>query len=377
MPHDTISKSYVPRANIPARVRSLWRHMRRLEAEGHHSAIHQTWEVIRLKIQRDIGPAFYLRAGLYRRELSWKDKLTYVDGSNYERLIHSINPIQYEYMTRNKLETYRILTANRVPTPPVYGLVAGASGCTWDGETFRSHRDLVALVNRLGIDTVCFKFVSGTRGQGFYKVKINTRVEVPTATIEPTGESVPLEEFWETLRQATRFNGYLCQGVIEQHAEVARFNPWSVNTLRSISIRSVSGEWKMVLANLRMGLGKIAVDNIAAGGMAPRIDIDTGRLSSAIRRTVDRPVYTRHPVTGAQIEGAILPMWPEVKALCQRTAELFPYHRLLAVDVAFGKDGPLIVELGASPDEMQCECESGAYPLLQRLIKQRKLEESR
>ena len=132
----------------------------------------------------------------------------------------------------------------------------------------------------------------------------------------------------------------------------------------------------MIFADLRMGLGKTSVDNISRGGIAPKIDIESGRLSYAIRRTVDRPIYTRHPVTGEQIDGFVLPVWPEAKALCLRTAKLFPRHRLLAADVAFGKDGPLIVELGASPDEMQAECETGVLPLLRQLVKQRKLEES-
>ena len=377
MPHETIPDSYIPRAGLPKRVRSLWRHMRRLEADGHHSAIHQLWELIRLKILRDIGPVYYLRAGLYRRELSWQDKLTYVAGSKYDRLIHSVNSIEYDHITRNKLETYRILTDNNIPTPPVYGVVEGASGWTWDGEILRSHDDLVRLVLRLGIDTVCFKFVSGTRGRGLYKVKIDAGGDNPTASIEPDGEVMPLGEFWETLRQTTLFNGYFCQAVIDQHPEIARFNPWSVNTVRAWMIRSASGEWKMPFANLRMGIGKTAVDNISRGGMAPGIDIGSGRLSSAVRRRVDRPVYTQHPFTGEQIEGTVLPMWSEVKALCKRTAELCPYYRLLAFDVAFGKDGPLIIELGGSPDEMQAECGIGAYPLLRELIKQRKLEESR
>jgi hypothetical protein len=118
------------------------------------------------------------------------------------------------------------------------------------------------------------------------------------------------------------------------------------------------------------------VDNISRGGIAPEIDVETGRLAVAIFRHVDRPTYTRHPVTGVQIEGVIIPMWSEARALCRRVAELFPEYRLLAVDVAFAKDGPLIIELGGSPDEMQAETATGAYPLLRKLIKQRKAEEA-
>jgi len=368
MPQKTARDSYSPRAGSLIRAMSLWRHMRRLEREGHHTAIRQIWELIQLKARRGIGPAFYLRAGLYRRELSWSDKLAYVGGEKYDRLMHRINSPEHDHFTRNKLECYRILRANGIPTPEVYGIVEGVSGTKWDGPVLRSADDLMTLIGRLGTDTVCFKFVTGTRGRGFYKVRVNAGAPVPMATIEPSGKEVPLQEFWETLRQAKLFKGYFCQAAIDQHPDVARFNPSSVNTARTWMVRTQTGEWRMYCANLRMGLGKTAVDNISAGGIAPAIDITTGRLSSAIQRRVDRPIHVEHPISSARIEGSVLPMWQEAKALCQRAAALFPYYSLVSADIAFGKQGPLVVELGSSPDEMQVEWGSGVYPVLRELI---------
>jgi hypothetical protein len=376
MPHENVSmNTYAPRAGVTARVVSLWKHMRRLEAEGHNTAVRQLGEIACLKILRDIGPAYYLRAGLYRREISWKEKLDYIAGAKYERLVHSVNAEKDDHLTRNKLETYKILSAHGIPTPEVYGLVEGKSGWTWDGEVLGSHEDLVALVSRRKIDTVVFKFVTGTRGIGFYKAKIDAGGD-PAVTIEPDGEKLPLREFWGRLRDDGRFNGYFCQAAIDQDPVVARFNPWSVNTVRTWMVRSPEGDWDMRVADLRMGIGKTAVDNVSRGGVAPKIDIATGRLSAGILRRVDRPVYAKHPVTGEQIEGVIVPMWPEVKALCKRTAALFPSYRLLSVDVAFGLDGPLVVELGGSPDEMQAETGEGAYALLCELVRRRKVEEA-
>jgi hypothetical protein len=192
-PHETQRESYSPRAGKLARAASLWRHLRRLEREGHCTAGRQFWEIIQLRVRRGIGPVFYLRAGLYRRELSWRDKLEYVAGAKYERLIHRVNPPEHDRFTRNKLECYRILSAAGVPTPEVYGIVEGASGTTWDGEVLRSSDDLLKLLERLGTDTVCFKFVTGTRGRGFYKVKIDAGASEPMATIEPDGS--PVEGF--------------------------------------------------------------------------------------------------------------------------------------------------------------------------------------
>jgi hypothetical protein len=348
--------------------------MKRLEAEGHHSAVHQLWELVRLKIRRGIGPAFYLRAGLYRRQLSWTDKLTYVGEVKYERLIHSVHPVEFDHFTRNKLEAYGMLVANGIPTPPVYGIVEGARVPAWNGEVLRSSADVMTLVSRLGTDTVCFKYVSGTRGRGFYKVKLISRGDTPVVRIEPGGNEHPLEEFWGMLRKEELFDGYFCQAVIDQHPDVARFNPSSVNTVRTWMVRE-RDEWEMVLAVFRMGVGRSSVDNIAAGGIGCAVDVATGRLASAIKREASRPVYSSHPVSGARIEGFVLPMWPEAKALCRRTAKLLPQYLLLGVDVAFGRDGPLVVELGMTPSDVQVENERGQYPLLRRLLKRRKLGE--
>lgn len=369
MPQKTPYK-YAPRAGLFVRARTLWRHMRRLEREGHNRAIRQIWEIVRLRVRRGIGPAFYLKSRLYRRELSWRDKLEFIGEVRYNRLIHRVNPTQYDHIARNKLETYKILTAGNIPVPPVYGHVEGASGWMWEGRTLRSHDDLVTLMRRLEINTVCFKYVTGTRGRGFYRVHLDITGDATMATIEPNGEEIPLKRLWETLQQDKLFNGYFCQGVVEQRSDIARFNPWSVNTIRTWMIRSASGEWKMELAVFRMGVGKTATDNMSAGGIGAKVDVESGSLSSGTKRTtIERTAYAQHPHTGVQIDGTILPMWPEVKSLCQRTAELFGFYRLLAVDVAFGKDGPVIIELGTTPDDMQGEIDCGVYPLLRQLLK--------
>jgi len=370
------TQRYLPRAAPLTRLVSLWRHMRSMEAEGHLPAVRQVWELIQLKARRGVGPADYLGAGLYRRELSWRKKLEFVGDARYDRIIHSINPIEYDHVARNKLETYEILTAHGIPVPPVYGLVEGASGCEWAGETFRSHRDLLRFIGQAGVDTVCFKYVAGTRGLGFYKVKIEGVGDAAVAKILPEGDELPLSEFWERLRGETRFGGYFCQGVIDQHSELARLNPWSVNTVRSWVVRSEGGEWGMEVAVLRLGVRRSAVDNIKAGGIAARIDVESGRLSAAIGRHGGRTVHARHPATGAPIEGTVLPGWPDVLALCKRAADLFPYYILLAVDVAFGKDGLLVVELGTTPDSMQIECDEGVHSLLHPLLKRAKRRSS-
>ena len=100
-----------------------------------------------------------------------------------------------------------------------------------------------------------------------------------------------------------------------------------------------------------MGVDKAVVDNTSAGGIAARIDVRTGVLSAAIDEDPEREVFSKHPTTGAPIEGVVLPMWDDVLATAVRASEAFPYFRLLALDISFGADGPVVIEL---------ECEPGA-----------------
>jgi hypothetical protein len=161
--------------------------------------------------------------------------------------------------------------------------------------------------------------------------------------------------------------GYFCQGVIDQHPEIAKFNPDSLNTLRTWMFQPDPTRWEMFAAVLRMGVGKTATDNLSAGGIGPRVDVATGRLLAAIDRRPDRPIHRTHPSTGVQIEGAHVPMWEDVVELCRRTCAITPFLRFLAVDVAFGREGLLVTEITASPDEHQVGFDVGVGPFLRGL----------
>jgi hypothetical protein len=210
--------------------------------------------------------------------------------------------------------------------------------------------------------------VSGTRGRGFYKVRIeHSAAGGATAHILPEEDAIPLEELWRTLTDSPLFEGYFCQGVIAQHPDVARFNPWSLNTARCWMVRGDDGEWYMYDAVLRIGRGETSVDNISAGGMVSPIDIESGTLGDAVARTIEREVTQTHPVTGVRFGGERLPMWDEAVTWCRRAAQRFPYQ-LVAVDVAFATDTPMIIELGATPDDHQVFAGRGFGPMLEHLL---------
>jgi hypothetical protein len=362
---------YDPKAGRLRKAVDLWRLLGALQREGHQSRGHAIRDIVRLHRRQRISTAYYLAAGLYRKGIPWSAKVAYMNASRQKDCLSVINPVRFQYVTINKIVTFGVLTMFGIPTPPFYGRVV-QKDAPWDGMSLRGAGDLLRLIERLGVDDLCFKHVSGTRGKGFFKVSILTGAGEPRVRIQPRGEEMPLARFWDTLLEVKRFDGYFCQGVVEQHPDLAELCPTSLNTVRSWMVQDEEGRWSMRGALLRIGLGDTSVDNLSAGNMAASIDLASGRLSAACRQQPLRSPFDRHPVTGVQIEGKTLPDWPDAVALCTRTAELFPYFGLLATDVAFTRHGPVIMELGATPDDSQTFFDRGVGPLLEELVARRR-----
>jgi hypothetical protein len=360
---------YDPKSSRFSKATAVWRIMRLRSREGHVSIPQMLGEMTALRIRNGLRPPYYLSAGLYRKSLSWQDKRAHVNEKTYRHLVDGVNPSRYHFITNNKVVTHGLLTTFGIPTPPFFGVVNPASGWTFEGRPLKTASDLLALLRRIDATRVCFKLITGLRGHGFLRVSVALDDAPPTVRVEPGGERLTLQEFWDTRLLTQQHMGYFCQGVIDQHPEVARFNPDSVNTVRTWMFQAEPGRWEMFAAALRMGVGKMATDNLSGGGIGPRLDVATGRMEAAVDRRPERPIYRAHPTTGAQLEGAHVPMWEDVVALCRRTCAITPFLRFLAVDVAFGKEGLLVTEITASPDEHQVGFDVGVGPFLRGLAR--------
>jgi hypothetical protein len=267
----------------------------------------------------------------------------------------------------NKVVTHGLLQSFGVPTPPFYGLLNRVDGQTFDGHPLRSVDDLARLIQRTSLDDVCLKPVGGWGGKGFLRVRLE-RGDPVRAARGDGGDLMTLGEFWSTHIYGDGGASYLCQGAVQQHPDLAALHPESVNTARVWMCQPRRGEWRMYEAILRMGVGSMIVDNTSSGGITSRIDLKSGVLASALDMTAERIVSDRHPTTGVQLTGRVLPMWEDVGKLCLRACRAFPYLRLMGLDVAFGRESPLIIEVESSPGwDHQITFDHGVAPLLREL----------
>jgi hypothetical protein len=186
---------------------------------------------------------------------------------------------------------------------------------------------------------------------------------------------VPLGVFCRDYLDEARYGSYLIQDILDQHPEVARFHPQSLNTIRTWMHQAEPGRWEMYCANIRMGVGDMTIDNNSAGGIGAPVDVVSGRLGTAILRGLNPErgdtlrEYAVHPTTGVRINGEILPMWQDVVALCRRTCSMFPFFGFMGVDVGMGVEHPWIVEIEADPHSVvQLYCGKGLRRMMEPLL---------
>lgn len=138
----------------------------------------------------------------------------------------------------------------------------------------------------------------------------------------------------------------ILEEVVVQHPTMAKMCPTSVNTCR---IATLMGDKQqgIVYAFLRIGNGKV-MDNVDCGGMAARIDLDSGMLLTVGADKAGN-TYEKHPITGTDIIGFTIPYWEEAKQMCMEAAKKVPQMRFVAWDVAITPDGPTFIEGNSFP----------------------------
>ncbi len=129
--------------------------------------------------------------------------------------------------------------------------------------------------------------------------------------------------------------------------------PHTLNTIRALTLwpRDATEPF-LARAIQRVGTSAtIPCDNFAGGGIAAEVEITTGRLGAARQKRGGTGPVSRHPETGAPIEGITLPFWPEIVATVLRAARSMPMNCYVGWDVFVDGSGQAIIgEASGSTD---------------------------
>jgi hypothetical protein len=143
----------------------------------------------------------------------------------------------------------------------------------------------------------------------------------------------------------------LIQRCLENNAELHPISGAALSTTRIVTFLNEKEEPEIVEAFYRSSYAPdAATDNFHNGGVLFPVDHETGRLADGCceSRAILEPIV-EHPQTGSKVSKELLPNWSEMSELALRAHRAFSDLLLVGWDVAYTKDGPVLIEANTPP----------------------------
>ena len=178
-----------------------------------------------------------------------------------------------------------------------------------------------------------------------------------------------IEDYEAFHAQLLRSGQVLVEEFVEQHPDLARLSPKSVNTLRVITY--FDGADVHVLAHaFKMGAGA-DLDNFGQGGI--QTTVYEGGLCpyGAFNKEGDK--FLVHPQTGVSIVGFVVPLFDEAIAMAMEMATVIPEVPYIGWDIAITPERPIAIEGNYNTGVFQMKpslsgIKTGLRPLYRRAI---------
>ena len=155
-----------------------------------------------------------------------------------------------------------------------------------------------------------------------------------------------IESHPESVRDKLSRGVYLVQTCVVQHPEMDRIYDKSVNTLRILTIMDKdSGKAVSVAGEVRFGAHGSVVDNLAAGGVAVGIDLETGQLSEyGICKKGGARRMQCHPDSQVLFSEVRIPFVKEAVCMAEKLHSKLSSIRIIGWDIAITLEGPVFIE---------------------------------
>ncbi|WP_421992454.1 sugar-transfer associated ATP-grasp domain-containing protein [Qipengyuania sp.] len=232
----------------------------------------------------------------------------------------------HSIFTTDKRAFYDHCAERQIPHPAVFATID-------DGEI-----DVISLPN--SGDAVLIKPACGSGGRG---------VQIPARKSPDFASSNSFVD-WLGQLNTIRSGQWIAQRHLVAHPDLSDLAINALPSVRVTTILNESGEPEIVTTVLRFPkTAEMVIDNIGKGGLNAPVELETGRLGRCCAG-MEPGEYERHPESGAQIEGRLVPHWAKLKELALTThANHFADHVMIGWDVAISAEGPLFLEANPRP----------------------------
>lgn len=177
------------------------------------------------------------------------------------------------------------------------------------------------------------------------------------------------EKLYEDLKRESKVK-YLIESCMHQHSDISKLHPWSINTIRIVTLyNKQTNNVDVVCARQRIGNKKNRVDNFHQDGLCAVIDVETGVITS-VGYDKNGKKYVCHPLTNVVIPGFQEPNWEECKRFVCELARVEPEVGYVGWDIVSQQDGSFAVIEGndnADHDVQQIDG-NGIWPIYKALL---------
>ena len=293
--------------------KAMWKTTGLLKKRSGKGRIYLLFDMLRCAVKYNAGYMDYKIAQMYK--LNDKQRATVITRGKSNEIVRRMNNKEYWHFFDDKAE-FNETFKKWIPRK-------------WLRIDDNTDPEALSALCR-NRDALIGKPIEGSSGQGIQKYLPEDWKKGP-------------DSFLDRLKQ----DGIgILEEIVIQHPQMASLCPTSVNTCR---IATLLGDKQqgIVYAFLRIGNGKV-MDNVDCGGMASRIDLDTGRLLT-VGADKQGNTFIKHPMTNTSIVGFTIPFWKEAKQICMEAAQMIPEMRFVAWDVAITEKGPTFIEGNSFP----------------------------
>lgn len=266
----------------------------------------------------------YWHQYLYSRNGVYSEK--YIPASIYNsEIIYRLNKFQFRhaYVDKGFYDTL-FPDINRPKT-----IIKNVNGYYYDEIKPLSLEEAIERCSHLS-GAIIKPTLEGTWGQG---VKL---IKTENGNVEGLGCSI--KELFQQYKRS-----FIVQERFEQHEDISRLNPTSLNTLRVMSYRR-GNEIIILYAVVRIGRQGQVIDNETAGGIKADVDLATGKIKGHAFGNAKEKLMPKTDV-GTVLDGYQIPCFSQVLSLVKEMHLRLPYFNLIGWDMSVGKDGkPALIE---------------------------------
>ncbi len=266
----------------------------------------------------------YWHQYLYSRNGVYSEK--YIPASIYNsEIIYRLNKFQFRhaYVDKGFYDTL-FPDINRPKT-----IIKNVNGYYYDDCHPLSLEEAIERCSDLN-EAIIKPTLEGTWGQGVKLIKTENGM-IPSLNCS-------IQDLFKEYKRS-----FIIQERFEQHEDIAKLNPTSLNTLRVMSYRR-ENEIVILYAVIRIGRMNQVIDNETAGGIKADIDLQTGRIKGVAFGSPKEPLMPKTDV-GTVLDGYQMPCFQKVLDLVKEMHLRLPYFNLIGWDMSVDKNGnPAMIE---------------------------------